>query len=61
MKTSLTLYIEGDEVEEMHKRYLNLSKTTETELRRELFRTGDGTQCQPQNKKSLPDGLKATV
>jgi post-segregation antitoxin (ccd killing protein) len=37
MKTSLTVYVEGDVVEEMHKRHLNLSKTTERALRRELF------------------------
>lgn len=37
MKTSLTVYVEGDVVEEMRKRHLNLSKTTETALRKELF------------------------
>ena len=36
-ENSLTMYIEGDVVEEMHKRHLNLSKTTEIALRKELF------------------------
>ena len=62
MKTSLTVYIEGDEVEEMHKRHLNLSKTTETALRKELFSEQEmELNANNKNKESLLDGLQTTI
>lgn len=36
MKTAMSVYIEGDVVEELHERGLNLSHTTEFALRKEL-------------------------
>jgi len=39
MKTSLTLYVEGEVVTAMRERHLNISRTVERLLRKELFET----------------------